>query len=106
MEGNRDTLGAYTFSETIVPPQTGPDPHRHPREDEAFWIPHAFKNVGSSPARMIGVISPAGLETFFDERDALMKTTAPTDPSYPAKYKALTDKYGLEYSRDWNFPPK
>ena len=52
------------------------------------------------------IVSPAGLEKFFDERTALGKELPTTDPSYAARYKALTEKYGLEYSSDWLFSPK
>ena len=69
-------------------------------------IPHTFKNVGTSRARGLVIISPAGLEKFFDERNALRKELPATDPSYPGRDKALSEKYGLEYSSDWSFPPK
>ena len=69
-------------------------------------IPHTFKNVGTSRARALVIISPAGLEKFFDEREALRKALPPGDPSYPAKDKAPSEKYGLEYSSEWSFPPK
>jgi hypothetical protein len=71
-----DTLGAFFFSESIM-----------------------------QPARFVFVASPAGLEKFFAERTALGKEIPTTDPSYAGRYKALTDKYGLEYSSDWSFPP-
>jgi quercetin dioxygenase-like cupin family protein len=133
VKGN-DTLGAYSFTEGIAQPGSGPVPHRHSREDESFFvldgelefrvgervivaapgsfvfaprgIPHTFKNVGTTPARFLVIVSPAGLEKFFDERTALGKEVPTTDPSYAARYKALTEKYGLEYSSDWSFPPK
>ena len=35
---NKDTLGAYSLIEFTVKPRTGPVPHRHSREDEAFYI--------------------------------------------------------------------
>ena len=34
----KDTLGAYALIEFIVQPGTGPVPHRHSREDEAFYV--------------------------------------------------------------------
>ena len=68
-------------------------------------IPHAFKNVGTTPGKFLVVVSPAGLEKFFDERTALGKEIPTTDPSYAARSKALNEKYGLEYSSDWSFPP-
>lgn len=68
-------------------------------------IPHTFKAVGTGPARYAIVISPAGLEKFFAERAALGREIATTDSSYADRYKALTDKYGLEYREDWSFSP-
>ena len=134
---NKDTLGAYSLIEFTVKPGTGPVPHRHSREDEAFYvldgelefrlgergervivvtagsfifaprgIPHTFKNSGTTPARALVIISPAGLEAFFGERRALQKQVPTTDASYPARSNALNEKYGLEYSSDWMFPPK
>jgi mannose-6-phosphate isomerase-like protein (cupin superfamily) len=130
----KDTLGAYTLAESIVQPQTGPEPHRHSREDEAWYvlegqlevrvgervmvaapgafvfaprgIPHNYKNVGTTPAKALVIRAPAGLEKFFEEREALTKELPTTDPAYPGRYKALAEKYGLEYSSDWSFPPK
>jgi quercetin dioxygenase-like cupin family protein len=126
----KDTLGAYAFAESTVQPQTGPEPHRHSREDEAFYvldgqleirvgervmvaapgafvsaprgIPHTFKNVGTTPAKVLVILAPAGLEKFFEEREALTKELATTDPAYSGRYKALAEKYGLEYSSDWS----
>jgi|RhiMetdeSRZDD1v2_1073273.scaffolds.fasta_scaffold40644_3 mannose-6-phosphate isomerase-like protein (cupin superfamily) len=68
-------------------------------------IPHTFRAVGTTPARYLTFISPAGFEKFFAERIALGKEVPTTDPSYAARYKVLTDKYGVEYSSDWSFPP-
>jgi mannose-6-phosphate isomerase-like protein (cupin superfamily) len=33
-----DTGGAYSLADSVVPPQGGPPPHIHHREDEAFWV--------------------------------------------------------------------
>ena len=68
-------------------------------------IPHTFRAVGTIPARYVFVVAPAGLEKFFAERAALGKEIPTTDPSYAGRYKVLTDKYGMEYSSDWSFPP-
>lgn len=35
---SRDTNGAYTIMEAIIPAQKGPPPHRHSREEESFFI--------------------------------------------------------------------
>jgi mannose-6-phosphate isomerase-like protein (cupin superfamily) len=89
------TDGAYAVFEFFVPPGSGSPPHIHHREDEAFYVidgefeftiagqplrvgagqsvfgqrsvPHNFKNVGSTPGRMIVTVTPAGLERFFTE---------------------------------------
>ena len=34
----RETGGAFCLIEVIVPPESGPPPHIHSREDEAFYI--------------------------------------------------------------------
>jgi len=132
-----DTLGAFSFSEVILQPGSGPpEPHRHSREDELWYIlegelefrigergertfvagpgatvfgprgvPHFFKAVGTNPASYVFVISPAGFERFFAERTQLEKEIPRTDPSFAARSKVLRDKYGLEVSSDWSFPP-
>jgi uncharacterized RmlC-like cupin family protein len=69
-------------------------------------IPHTLKNVGTTSARCLVIISPGGLEGFFAERDALQKELSITDPSYASRDKALSEKYGLEFSSDWLFSPK
>lgn len=90
-----DTGGAYALTDSLVPPQGGPPPHMHLREDEAFWVfegelevvvgdstfkaeagsfvhlPrgvfHSYRNTSEGPARFLTVIVPAGLEAFFVE---------------------------------------
>ena len=91
----KDTGGAYALTDSVVPSWGGPPPHVHLREDEAFWVlegdlevtvgettfgagagsfvhlpkgvPHAYRNVGSGPARFLTLMVPAGLEGFFEE---------------------------------------
>ncbi|MDP8909374.1 MAG: quercetin 2,3-dioxygenase [Chloroflexota bacterium] len=90
-----DTGGTYSLTDSSVPPQGGPPPHIHHREDEAFWVLegelevfvgercfkagagsfvhlprgvlHSYQNVGIGPARFLTLIVPAGLEKFFEE---------------------------------------
>lgn len=96
-----DTDGAYTLIEVIDEPQAGPPLHLHRREDESFYIlegtfafqigdrtliaiagwfitaakgvPHSYKNIGTTPARMLTLFVPAGIENFFED---LSKLTA------------------------------
>ena len=91
----KDTGGAYAMVEMLAPPQSGSPSHLHSREVESFYIlegslsfwladakltgaagylviappglPHAFKNGGPTPARALLLITPAGLEKFFEE---------------------------------------
>jgi quercetin dioxygenase-like cupin family protein len=89
------TGGAFTLLEALVPPDTGPPPHRHHAEDETFillegrltfrldddvfeasagttiFVPrervHSFRTDGEAPARMLFMYSPAGMEGMFAE---------------------------------------
>jgi quercetin dioxygenase-like cupin family protein len=89
------TGGAFTLIEVMVPPQSGPPPHLHRREDEMFYILdgefevhidgqklsagpgcwvtlakgslHYFKNIGLTIGRMLIFAMPAGLDQFFLE---------------------------------------
>ena len=59
---------------------------------------HAMWNAGSTPARMIEVISPAGFENFF--RDITDLTAA--GPPDVSALTALADAYGLVFGQpDW-----
>jgi quercetin dioxygenase-like cupin family protein len=56
---------------------------------------HAMWNAGSTPARMIEVISPAGFERFFRE---LSDMTALGTPD-PASIAALAEQYQLPFAQ-------
>jgi quercetin dioxygenase-like cupin family protein len=56
---------------------------------------HAMWNAGSTPARMIEVISPAGFERFFHEMVDMTATGAPD----PADVERLSQRYGLPMMR-------
>jgi mannose-6-phosphate isomerase-like protein (cupin superfamily) len=92
---SEDTNGRFTLFEASVPPQSGPPPHVHQTEDEAYYIlegelevldhdrlitvrpgdfvhippgtRHCFKNPGTTLSRMLGFFSPAGFENFLFE---------------------------------------
>lgn len=89
----KQTNGAFTIIEQVIQPQSGPPPHIHHKEDEAFYvldgkfsflsgnkesvcdtgatvyIPkgtlHTFKNIDEQQGRLLVLITPAGLEEFF-----------------------------------------
>ena len=59
---------------------------------------HAMWNAGSSPARMIEVISPPGFEEFFREFVDLTDLGAPP----PDSISTLGDRFGLPFARpEW-----
>lgn len=59
--------------------------------------PHSFWNETSEPVQVQLVCSPAGLDMFFIESDALLKDTSINDNQMDAKRLALRTKYGLEH---------
>ena len=119
--GGEQTGGAFTLVEDVTPPGGGPPPHIHSREDEGFvvlegeieilaggrWVrvppgtgafaprgaPHTYRNVGSTPSRMVVTIAPSGFENFFIEVDRLSASGPPT----PEQLIELGAKYGLEF---------
>ncbi len=88
------TGGTLTAFENVVAPGDGPPLHAHEREGESWYIvegslrfkldsdirrapagtfvhvppgtPHCFQNVGDTPARILVLFAPAGMEGFFD----------------------------------------
>lgn len=116
-----DTGGAYALIEMFLPPQSGPMPHLHEREEESFYIlegsllfqvgdetltagagtfvkaprgvSHAFKNMGATPARVLLLVTPAGLEKFFEEVGQPLGET-PSPPN-PEKIKQIASKYDV-----------
>lgn len=87
------TGGAATVWTEITPPGGGPPPHYHEHDDEWFVVqegrvaffsdgawtefgpgsvlfmprnhPHAFKNVGDAPSRMLLTTAPGGFDKYF-----------------------------------------
>ncbi|WZP00631.1 cupin domain-containing protein [Isosphaeraceae bacterium EP7] len=124
------TDGACFVFEAYVPPGSGSPPHVHSREDEGFYVvegefeflvagkpirrstgeflfgkrgvPHNFKNVGTTPGKLIITVTPAGLEEFFIEIGEKLasreSTPIPPTPESIAKLIAAIPKYGLELS--------
>lgn len=93
VRGDR-TGGALTLIENEIAPGDGPPHHVHANEDEAWWIldgglrfklgdqlheaptgsfvfvprgvAHSFQNPGDTPARILVMFTPGGMERFFD----------------------------------------
>ena len=121
------TGGAFTLLEAVVPPGGGPPPHVHHREDVTFvvlegelvfrardrevpsppgsvlYIPkgtvHGFTNVGATPARMLFLFTPAGMEGMFAEIGQPARAGLPAPPPSAedvARMLAVAPKYGFE----------
>ena len=112
-----NTGGRYTVGEQVTPAGWGPPRHIHSREDEIFYIlegtyelhvgderrtvsagacavlprgvPHGFRNVGSTPGRLLFIITPGGLEEYF-----LAVAKCPPPPN-PAQLAELARPFGL-----------
>jgi len=92
----KQTNGAFSTIDMLVPPQSGPGPHSHTSFFESFYIVdgevevyseagtyaakkgafvvipqggivHYFKNVSDQIAHLLCTVVPAGLEEFFEE---------------------------------------
>lgn len=118
-----DTGGAYSVSHYTAQPGSGAPLHLHRNEVESFYIlhgamtftlrgekvratanqcvtiprlmPHSFANAENTPAKMLVILTPAGLENYFAELSALFQR-----PGGPTKEQidALNDKYNLDFS--------
>lgn len=121
-----DTDGAFALVEEVTPPQGGPPPHIHTREDETFYvlegelefviggrallatagsvvygpkgIPHAFRNVGTTPSKMVVFIAPAGFERMLEEVGELATDASSPPEGLPdiERLVALNQKYGVD----------
>jgi quercetin dioxygenase-like cupin family protein len=111
-----DSGGQFTVGEQVTPAGWGPPRHIHSREDEIFYIlegtyelhvgdefrtlsagacailprdvPHGFRNVASTPSRLLFVITPGGLENYF-------LAVAKCPPPNPAQLAELARPFGL-----------
>jgi mannose-6-phosphate isomerase-like protein (cupin superfamily) len=123
-----DTGGTYSFIEAKVFPGGGPTPHVQTREHEGFYIIegqiifnvdeqrieakpgtfvnvppnvwHSFKNETNEIAKLIIVLSPAGMEQLFVEVGLEISDTSVKPPPFNneqiQKLVRLAPKYGME----------
>lgn len=121
------TDGVLSVVETKTPPGGGPPPHIHHNEDETFYVLegtvemlvgeqtiradegssahvakgtlHTYKNIGTSPSKLLAVISPGGLEKFFLEAgDSAANGAAPPEGEPDVgRIVELGQEYGLEF---------
>ena len=121
-----ETAGAYDLLEFRLDPGRLIPPHAHQREHEVSYVlegeiglrigrdeltakqgcivvkppqvTHAWWNPTPTPARVLEVISPSGLERYFLELAEIHATHGIREPKLLA---ALQARYGLTASTDW-----
>jgi quercetin dioxygenase-like cupin family protein len=114
-----ETDGALTVFEGTATAGDGPPLHVHPNADEIWYalegsfrvkledevqaapagtcvfIPrgvwHTWQNIGTSEARLLAMLAPAGLERFFERFGQL-----PDDASVPEAFRALGSEAGMD----------
>jgi len=119
MAGTEKTGGSLTVIELINQPKNGPPLHSHIRDDEVWYVlegeyrfkagdamfvvseggmafgphgmPHSFQNVGTAPARLLIITTPAGAERYFEDFAKL-----PPGPIDPEALAALALDSGIE----------
>jgi quercetin dioxygenase-like cupin family protein len=122
------TDGRLAVLEVTIPPRTLVKPHQHSREDECSLIlsgtvgarigdtyyeeipagssivkprdiPHAMWNVTDEPARILELVTPAGLEQYFVELAPVLRERG---PEWTERFYALAEQYGLTILDDWS----
>ncbi len=109
------TGGKYALIEAFIPSGVGPPLHHHDNEDEIFFMldgaitvtvdeqelhiqrgdfvqlpkgsVHTFRNVRQQPARMLILLSPAGLDKFFDKFGVPMEHKSDAPPLVTEEHK-------------------
>jgi mannose-6-phosphate isomerase-like protein (cupin superfamily) len=112
-----DTNEKLSIMDFLIPPGGGPMPHAHECEETFLvlegevvvfchdqrvlaptgaavnipgWAPHTFHNLSTTPARLLCIISPAGIEREFMEIGPRVATrTTPPPPPDPKKMAEL-----------------
>ena len=115
----KDTEGRSTTLTQLSPPGGGPPAHSHQREDETFHVlegefeflmngewsrlpagatahaargsVHTFRNAGTTPARMLVFITPAGMEKYLEEISALAM------PGDLPELLSISERYGISF---------
>jgi len=119
---------AFALVEATTPRGGGPPPHIHHREDEVIYVLegelefmvegetvkgesesilyvprgtlHTYTNVGTGPARYLGMVTPVGLEKFFEEVSVPAANGTYSPPPFEQedldRLLAVAPKYGLE----------
>lgn len=121
-----DSGGSLAVLEVEIPAKTLVKPHNHSREDEFSLVldgtvgvrvgdrvlqagagaslvkprgtPHAMWNAEGTPARVLEILSPGGLERYFEELGPVL---AHEGGAGAKEYYELAERYGLTIRDDW-----
>ena len=116
--------GALTIEEWGLPPGQMIPPHTHSREDECNFVlegeltcevggeivvapvgsyvlkprgvPHALCNTGTEPVRVLEILTPGGLEGYFDEYEEIVSRAMDEDQRRRARAE-LGERYGVTW---------
>lgn len=114
--------GALTIIEWGLPPGAMIPPHTHSREDECSFVlegeltcdvggeigvapagsyvlkprnvPHALYNAGTKPVRVLEILTPGGLENYFDEYEEIVSSALDEERRRKARTE-LGERYGI-----------
>lgn len=121
-----DSNGTLAVLEVTIPPKTLVKPHNHTNEDEFSLvlsgtigarvgddyleasegsslvkprgIPHAMWNATDEPVRVLEMLSPGGLEDYFDKLGPIL---AHEGGAGAKEYYELGEAYGIAIMDDW-----
>ena len=123
-----DSAGRIAMIEVEIPPRTLVKPHMHSKEDEftlvlagtigaklgeetreavatgSFLVkprgvPHALWNASEETATIVEVVTPAGLERYFEEVAPILVNQG---PDWTKRFYETADRYGLTILDDWS----
>jgi quercetin dioxygenase-like cupin family protein len=116
--------GTLTIEEWELPPGQMIPPHTHSREDECNFVlegeltcevggeivvapvgsyvlkprevPHTLCNTGTEPVRVLEILTPGGLEAYFDEYEEIVSRATDEDQRRRARAE-LGARYGITW---------
>ena len=119
-----DTGGAYSVLDYMMAPGSGSGTHLHNNEDESFYVlegaltfqiedqrvevpsgsfvkiprgaRHSFANAVDGTTRALIILTPAGLEGFFEELGRMAEAN-PAGPPPRDEFLALAERYNLVF---------
>jgi mannose-6-phosphate isomerase-like protein (cupin superfamily) len=128
LEGSH-TAGNLCLAFAETPPDMGPPPHVHHRDDELFlvlqgelsfltptgwvkttpgtavYIPrgvvHTFRNTGTTPSRHWALTSPSGFERFYTKAAEMFASGT----ANPDRLQTLAREHGYEFLPPGAYPP-